>query len=233
MKSKILKIILPFVLSIAPITSHTQTINIGIGCGLTNVVGSSFYNSKLYISFDSDFHQRLTLIKLTGLDFDIGYNVVLQSLFQFNNSPFAVYGEINYNSFLGKGTMVVFTPRMNPIPPNPIDVQSSFNIVNSNIGLKYELLDKSIIPFLSSGIVVSYLSKVKITSITNDSFKFTMLKERIRFGISLGAGLNYKISSKILIGVSSKYIINNIFSKGDLKEEINILTTDLFIHYSL
>ncbi len=170
---------------------------------------------------------------MTGLDFDTGYNVVLQSLLPFNNSPFAVYGEINYHSFLGKGTMVVFTPNMNPIPPNPIDVQSSFNIVNSNIGLKYELLDKPISPFLSSGVVVSYLSKIKITSLTNDSFKFTLLKERIRFGISLGAGLNYKISSKILIGVSLKYVINNVFSTGDLQEEINMLTTDLLIYYSL
>ena len=222
------------VLSFFLITNHVlaQSIQIGLGGGLTYVLGSSFYKKPLYAKFDKTGFDKYALIDLSGLDFNQEYHLSLKFRLVFDQSPISLYSEVNYNSLTGNGSILIFTPRANPFPPKPINVKSNATNINTCLGIEYKLLKKSIIPILSGGIAVNYLSEVKIESLSGNWFKYTVLKERVRFGIAGGIGLDYRIQDNLTIGISARYIMNNLFSKNDLSEELNTLTLGLFVFYS-
>jgi hypothetical protein len=210
-----------FVLLLAPMDAYAQHVQIGVGGGSTYITGNSLYKNELYAVFDQ-VGSETKLTKLTGLDFNSGYNLGFNFRLLFENSHFSILGGIDYNSLIGKGKMLTPSLSMNPIGPKPTESESHISYYNYSLGIEYGLLKGSIIPVLSSSIIINNIMDIMIHSSHSNSFEYKVMEGGARYGVSVGMGIYYKLISKVLLNVTSSYTFNNLIGK----KEINV-TSDI------
>jgi hypothetical protein len=214
---------------------NAQSVQIGIGGGSTIVTGSDFYKNEFSVMLiQTSLHSNeYTFYLQNGLDFNSEYNLNIKTLLNLKNTPFCFSTEISYSSLIGKGTMtIILNPASSYLPP-PQKAESSYHILNSCFDVEYELLSKNIIPFLSGGIVLSHLGDIKVKSTENESYQTTIQDGGIRLGLDFGAGIYFKCHSKVVVGISSKYTMNNLVGQKETEEELNTIKTNFNVLFEL
>ncbi len=217
------------------ISVSAQSLQIGIGGGPTIVIGSDFYKNALNGTLVQEYFKsnQYALHENSGLDFNSEYNLEIKARFGLKNNPIRFVTEISYYSLTGKGTIKICPSPESSYAALPQKAKSSCHLLNGCLGVEYELLSKNIIPFLSGGIVLSYLGDIKVTSIENDTYQTTIQEEGIRLGVDFGTGIYFKCHSKALVGVSLKYTMNNLVNRNEGEEKLNTIKTDLNVLYKL
>ncbi|MBU0558755.1 MAG: hypothetical protein KKD86_06415 [Bacteroidetes bacterium] len=213
------------------VCNYAQTIQIGIGGGSTIVTGKEFYTKEFNNGFL--YEDRFELNAVDGLNFNSEYNLNLKARLFFPNNPFIIYSEVSYNSLIGEGMVrkVYSDPPMPYIPPLQKS-ESKSNLVNVSLGIEYEFFNKSITPFLSSGIVLSYLGDINVETMDNN-YEGKIMEGGIRYGFEIGLGVYYNFYDNFLIGISSQYSMNNLIGKKEAEENINTVKTNINILYEL
>lgn len=228
---------------------YAQHVQVGVGGGSTYITGSSLFKNELYAVFDQ-VGSGLKLTKLTGFDFNSGYNLGIKFRLLFEKSHFSIYAAIDYNSLIGKGKMLMPSLAMNPFGPKPTEIESHISFYNYSLGIEYGLLKRPIIPVLSGGIIINNLMDVMIHDSQNNPFEYKVMDGGARYGFSLGAGLYYRVISKVVINITSRYTLNNLIGKKEInvtsgytinnligkkekEENINTVKTDLNIFFEL
>ena len=228
------KLYFPLIYLFISISVSAQSVQIGIGGGSTIVTSSDFYKNKLNGTLvQKYFNGGYTLHANSGLDFNLEYNIDIKSRLLFKKIPLCLSTEISYNSLTGKGTVTILPDPLSSYLPPPQKAESSCHLLNGCFGIEYELLSKNIIPFLSGGIVLSHLGDIKVESIEDDTYESKIQDGGIRLGLDFGTGIYFKCYPKVLVGVSTKYTMNNLIGRKEAEENINTIKTNLNVLYKL
>ena len=217
------------------ISVSAQSLQIGIGGGSTFVTGSGFYKNELNgILVQKDFKSdNYTLYENSGLNFNSENNIEIKARLGLKNSPLRFATEISYHSLTGKGTIKICLAPESSYAAPPQKTKSSCHLLNGCLGAEYELSTKNIIPVLSGGIVLSHLGDIEVKSIENNMYQTTIQNGGIRMGLDFGAGVYFKCHSKVLVGISSKFTMNNLVNRNDGEEKLNTIKTNLNVLYEL
>ena len=214
------------------VCNYAQTIQIGIGGGLTIVTGKEFYTKELNGFLNADILKQ-EFNTFGGLDFNSEYNINMKARLYIPKNPFNIYSEVSYNSLIGEGML----RRMYSDPPMQFlpslrKSESRCNLFNLCLGIEYEFLNKAITPFLSSGIILSYLGDISV-KIMGDDYEYKIMEGGIRYGFEIGLGVYYKLYNNFLIDCSSKYSLDNLMNRNEFEEYLNTIKTNINILYEL
>ena len=214
--------------------SYAKTIQIGIGGGSTLVTGSRYYTNNLNIEiYDPYSSEVFHLPEIDGLDFNSEYHVSINARILCDGKPIVIYSDVNYLSLSGKGRMTIIPDPVSSYQPPSYQVKSECNLSNLSIGIEYKISKKQYVPILSCGILLNYLSDVKIKSQKDPDFQHTIMNSGIRCSLCTGMGLYYQTNTSWTIGITTQYVWMNLTKQKRSEALVQMLETRLILFYTL
>jgi hypothetical protein len=196
-------------------TVNAQSFSIGVGGGLTNVVGSEDFTKKISeggLGYSTEWNMGV-VVKL-GLP-----------LVPLTPRAFVLYHSLNAsdnieNIVFAKGTSI-----------NSDNFEFSQSILSVGLGVQYGFIPipVGVDPYLAIDLMYNNFGEFKRTRIgieeTFDGFS--------RFGLGLGVGAEVSIIPMINIDLLVSYQMMNLVGKDDGEIALSTLTVDAFLLFSL
>jgi hypothetical protein len=194
---------------------NAQSISLGIGGGLTNVVGSEDFTNK---------------ISEGGLGYSTEWNMGVVAkiglpLVPITPRAFILYhslsGSDNIDQALAKGTSI-----------NSLDVENSQSLLSVGLGVQYGFIPipVGIDPYLSIDLMYNNFGELEGKTPTET---LILNKSLSRFGLGLGVGAEVSIIPMINIDLLVSYQMMNLVGKEDGETALSTLTVDAFLLFSL
>ncbi|NNG27359.1 MAG: outer membrane beta-barrel protein [Ignavibacteriaceae bacterium] len=198
------------------LTVYSQSISIGVGGGLTNVVGSEDFTNK---------------ITEDGLAYSTEWNMGVVAKLGLPIIPITPRAFILYHSFSGsdniddiqlaKGTSI-----------NSTEISNSQSLLSVGLGVQYGFIPipVGIDPYLAIDLMYNNFGELEVMTPTQT----IVLNESLsRFGLGLGVGAEVSIIPMLNLDVLVSYQMMNLVGKEDGESSLSILTLDAFLLFSL
>ncbi len=196
-------------------TVNAQSFSIGVGGGLTNVVGSEDFTNK---------------ISEGGLGYSTEWNMGVVAkiglpLVPITPRAFILYhslsGSDNIDQALAKGTSI-----------NSLDVENSQSLLSVGLGVQYGFIPipVGVDPYLAIDLMYNNFGELEGKTPTET---LILNKSLSRFGLGLGVGAEVSIIPMINIDVLVSYQMMNLVGKEDGETALSTLTVDAFLLFSL
>jgi len=197
-------------------TANAQLFSLGVGGGLTNVVGSEDYTNK---------------ISVEGLGYSTEWNVGVIAklglpLIPITPRAFILYHSLNGSDFsteesLAKGTSI-----------NQLELTTSQSILSVGLGVQYGFIPipVGVDPYLAIDLMYNNFGEFKETKwngaseMTSDGFS--------RFGLGLGVGAEISLIPVLNLDVLVSYQMMNLVGKEDGESSLSTITLDAFLLFS-
>lgn len=195
-------------------TVNAQSFSIGVGGGLTNVVGSEDFTKK---------------ISEGGLGYSTEWNMGVVAkiglpLVPITPRAFILYhslsGSDNIDQVLGKGTSI-----------NSLDVENSQSLLSVGLGVQYGFIPipAGIDPYLAIDLMYNSFGELEGKTPTQT---IVINKSLSRFGLGLGVGAEISIIPVLNIDLLVSYQMMNLIGKEDGESSLSALTVDAFLLFS-
>jgi len=193
-------------------TTNAQLFSVGIGGGLTNVVGSEDYTNK---------------ISEGGLGYSTEWNSGIIAKFGLPLVPIKSRAFILYHSLIGRGE------GLRPAKGtsiNSTEIEYSQSILSIGLGVQYDLIPipTGVVPYLSIDLLYNNFVEYKI--------KYSGYEETSdgvsRLGLGLGVGAEISIIPVLNLDLLISYQMMNLVGKEDGEPSLNTLTLDAFLLFS-
>jgi hypothetical protein len=196
-----------FILSTS-INVHAQLVRIGVGGGLTNVLGPD---------------ESTKDVNNGGLGFSSEYNFGIIAKIGLPLMPITPRGFVLFHNFNGSGTPSP-TGTLPKTTTTTNEVEYSQSITSVGLGVQFEFIPipAGIDPYLSLDLTFNNFGKFKVNS---ESAGETVS----RGGLQLGVGAEVSIIPVINLDVFAGYKLFNLTGKEDGEETLSALVLDLFV----
>jgi len=194
-------------------TANAQLFSLGVGGGLTNVVGSKDYTddiSKEGLGYSTEWNGGI--IAKLGLP-----------LVPITPRAFILYhslgGSENFTEPLEKGSTI-----------NSTEVKTSQPILSVGLGVQYGFIPipAGIDPYLAFDLMYNNFGEFKLTNFGNE-IKSDGVS---RFGLGLGVGAEVSIIPVVNLDILVSYQMMNLVGKDEGEPSLSTLTLDAFILFS-
>ncbi len=201
-------------------TNYAQSISIGIGGGLTNVVGSEFFTNEISYGVGVN----------TGLGYSTEWNMGVVAklglpLVPITPRAFILCHSLNGNEFvtfesLAKGTSIIQR-----------ELTTSQSILSVGLGVQYGFIPipVGIDPYLAIDLMYNKFGVLKDTIFATEEIRYGFS----RFGLGLGVGAEVSIIPVLNIDVLVSYQMMNLVGNEDGESSLSTLTLDAFLLFSL
>ena len=196
-------------------TVNAQSFSIGVGGGLTNVVGAEDYTNETSnngLGYSTEWNG--------GVIAKIGLPLV-----SITPRAFILYHSLNGNGGtppvpLAKGTSI-----------NSTDIENSQSILSVGLGVQYGFIPipVGVDPYLAIDLLYNNFGEFKQTTFGNEVTSDGVS----RFGLGLGVGAEVSIIPMINIDVLVSYQMMNLVGKENGESSLSTLTLDAFLLFSL
>lgn len=194
-------------------TTNAQLFSIGVGGGLTNVLGSEDYTNK---------------ISEEGLGFSTEWNMGIIAklglpLIPITPRAFILYHTLNSSEDiiepLGKGSII-----------NSSGIEYSQSILSVGLGIQYGFIPvpAGIDPYLALDLMYNGFGEFKQTTFGNEE----TFDGESRFGLGLGVGAEITIIPVLNIDLLVSYQMMNLVGKEEGEPSLSTLTLDAFLLFS-
>ena len=185
-------------------TVSAQSFNIGVGGGLTNVVGSEDYTNK---------------ISEEGLGYSTEWNGGVIAKLGLPLIPITPRAFILYHTLNGKGTSL-----------NSSEIENSQSILSVGLGAQIGFIPvpAGFDPYFSVDLLYNNFGEHTQTTVGVDS----TLSGNSRFGLGLGVGTEVTIIPVINLDFLLSYQMMNLVGKEEGESSLSILTLDAFLLFS-
>ncbi len=196
-------------------TAYAQIISIGVGGGLTNVVGSE--------DFTNDITDE-------GLGYSTEYNFGVIAKISLPLVPITPRAFILYHNLSGKDDLVTPLGKGSSILADELSVSQS--VLSVGLGIQYGFIPipAGIDPYLSIDLLYNNFGELEAKSPTET---LILDKSLSRFGLGLGVGAEVSIIPVLNIDLMVSYQMMNLVGKDDGESSLSTLTVDAFLLFSL
>lgn len=214
MKKLVFTVIILFS-SIISSTAYAQIFSIGVGGGLTNVVGSE--------DFTNDITDE-------GLGYSTEYNFGVIAKISLPLVPITPRAFILYHNLSGKDDLVTPLGKGSSILADELSVSQS--VLSLGLGVQYGFIPipAGIDPYLSFDLLYNNFGEIEAKS---PSETLILDKSLSRFGLGLGVGAEVSIIPVLNIDLMVSYQMMNLVGKEDGESSLSTLTVDAFLLFSL
>jgi len=197
-------------------TTNAQLFSLGVGGGLTNVVGSEDFTNK--ISED-------------GLGYSTEWNMGVIAKLGLPLVPITPRAFVLYHTLNGSdlSTEELLT-KGNAI--NQTETTTSQSILSVGLGVQYGFIPipAGIDPYLAIDLMYNNFGEFKFTKWDGE---FEQTSEGVsRFGLGLGVGAEISIIPVLNIDLLVSYQMMNLIGKEDGESSLSTLTVDAFLLFS-
>ncbi len=233
---KIKKII--FIILFIEVNIYGQSLSIGLGSDLHFVQGKNYFtnnlnNAGLYFinGAESEFK---------GLNFNKDFDVSVNLKYGFNNTPFDIITQIHYIPFRGNQSVNIYNSLLNQ---DILDkVTTKIDIWSFEIGGRYSLNMWKVKPYFTTSVLLNYFGDTWLQfEHDNDISEWRNYQNGMRYGLSFGIGLEYKIMNNINFEIGTNYNYMNIWNRRganpidkihpSTEEKMNTLSIALSFYY--
>jgi len=201
-----------FIILSLNIKVHAQLLKIGVGGGLTQVLGPDSYTKD---------------VSNGGLGFSSEYNIGVIAKIGLPIIPITPRAFILYHKMNGEGSPVTILKSNNAASSN---IELSQSIISAGIGAQYDIIPipLGVNPYLS--IDFTFNNFGDFSSIFNGTENIT--DGFSRFGLQLGVGTEVTIIPSIDVDIAASYGWFNLTGKEEGEKTISALTVDLFFTFN-
>jgi len=207
---------------------YAQKFQIGIGAGYSKITNENYFTNNPTDNYGF------------GLGLDNLHQISAKLKYDLNVLPIYMTADLSYysggNNFTFLGSVNLYNSSL-----TDIYLESSIHIYSLGFGIEYPFQLNDFIPYLSVSFLANYFD-LSVNQTPEPDHIFTLARPNfessIKLGLSLGAGLDYKLYKNILLGLSLKYNFMNLSGKEDIlfwikEDDINMFNISLNVLYNL
>ena len=152
--------------------------------------------------------------------------------YSFINSPFSLTAGFSYSPMRGNEQMLIYDVFLDQEIQR--DVTTKMDIWSFQLGTNYTFDLFSIKPFIAVSFSANYFDDVWIKFFETDYIsEFRSYENGMRYGYSVGFGLDYSVFSNLDLEISTNYNSLNLLNRREEEELLNSINVLFNIYYIL
>lgn len=191
----------------------SQNIKIGLGGGYAYIDNDTYYTRNIGISY---FPNQLGMRDCYTINAKLKYAPL--------NSPIIFIGELFFLS-ASKDVDYLGYYALYQSSPAKMHLNASQNIYSLGVGIEAPIIKSFVTPYFSIGIMANYFGKTKVVMTPKPDMFFDryglVISDKLRAGLNIGLGVEYKFIEKMSLDISAKYNFINLVGKENITEKQN------------
>jgi len=209
---------------------NSQNLSIGFMGGIKSFPGNSYYSKD--IGWPGIYEINGTRTWFTGLGFSSELNLGLVLNYRFSELPLGLTLDFNYSSMNGKSNWPQWDLNNPELPPTYSDIEARMDYYSLGLGGKYFFPIERFEPYISVSALMNYFGDVKSYYKKMDS-EYFVNNYGLRYGLSFGGGMDYKLSKSISVNGNIAFEMNNFIKSREGEDKFNTLMYSFGIAYYL
>jgi len=203
---------------------------VGISSGIKSFPGNTYYSKD--IGWPGIYEVNGTRSWFTGLGFRNELNLGITIDYSLSDLPIGLTLDFNYSPMNGKSKWPDWDLNNPELPPTYIDIEARMDYYSLGLGCKYFFNLERFKPYISVSALMNYFGDVKSYSKKYNVENFVN-DYGSRFGLSIGAGLNYELTQLITLNGKVAFEKNNLINAREGEDEFNTLVYKFGIAFNI
>ena len=217
MKKRIFYIVVVAVFAFVFQNVEAKILRFGPTAGMSTVTGADIYTKDL---------------KDGGFGFDTENYFGGKAKLGLPLFPFTITGQAHYVSYKGEGIDYAAIPPYASMLTEG-DGERKFSLLTMSLGLEKRLLPGPLSPYLAADFLISSFGDAESTIRYPGGSTTIKSDGESRYGLGIGAGLDFTLLPTIDVDVSAKYNFNSLFGKEDDEENFNTFNISVSVMFGI